>query len=296
MKKMLALSVATALFLSACGGGGGGGDSSPAAAAPAVLKLSFSGSPLQAATPAVAHAAVIHAASDTPASDPNATATVTDLTAALAATGVTANVTVQTMDGTALHALIMATDNGASPPQSAYGTVDPTNWNIVNFTFPDMVTTMDVLSQQEASVQFTQDMTVFIQRGYVAGMKTFMVQPIPTCNRLSATSGFTAADGLALAEGGVGSLAFPVGVVTAAEAAGHLGADCLTPDTYITNLRTQRVATDIAAMWNLQINPPPIPTGTPYCSATVTTNCQIQQPASTPFCSATVTSSCKVPH
>ncbi|WP_158933773.1 hypothetical protein [Burkholderia sp. S171] len=270
MKKLLVASAVAALFLSACGGGG----SSSSAAAPApVLKLSYSGSPLQATAPAVAHAAVIHAASDTPASDPNATATVTDLTAALAATGVTANVTVQTMDGTALHALIMATDNGASPPQSAYGTVDPTNWNIVNFTFPDMVTTMDVLSQQEESVQFVQDLTVFTQRGYVAGMETFVVMPIPTCN---ASSTMTAAGGLALAIGGSRSLNFPVGNITPAEAAGHMGTDCLTPDTYITNLRTQRVASDITTLWNLRINPTP-PTSTPMCSATVTTNCQIQQ-------------------
>jgi hypothetical protein len=277
MKKMLALSAVAALFLSACGGG----DSSSSAPAAPVLKLSYSGSPLQAAAPAVAHAAVIHAASDT---DPNATATVTDLTAALAATGVTANVTVQTMDGTALHALIMATDNGASPPQSAYGTVDPTNWNIVNFTFDDMVTTMDSPAQQAAATQFTQDITVFTQRGYVAGMKTFIVQPIPTCN---APSNFTAAYGLVQAESANGSLAFPVGSVTAAEAAGHMGSDCMTPDTYITNLRTQRIASDIAARWNLYLHPlcaasnnqagcvATLPT--PMCSATVTTNCQIQQ-------------------
>jgi len=292
MKKMFALSVAAALFLSACGGGGG---SSPSAAPAPVLKLSYSGSPLQAAAPAVAHAAIIHAASDTPASDPNATATITDLTTALAATGVTANVTVQTMDGTALHALIMGTDNGASPPQSAYGTVDPTNWNIVNFTFDDMVTTMDSPAQQAAQTQFVQDLTVFTQRGYVAGMKTFVVQPIPTCN---AAASFTAAYGLANAENtaSINSMSFPVGIIQASETVGHMGADCMTPDAYILNLRTQRVATDIATMWNLQTSPPPIPTGTPYCSANVTTNCQIQQPTSTPFCSATVTSSCQVPH
>lgn len=246
MIKLLAVSAVTALLLSACGGGGGSSSSAPAAP---VLKLSYSGSPLQGATPAVAHAAVIHAASDT-----DATTTATDLTAALAATGVTANVTVQTMDGTALHALIMATDNGASPPQSAYGTIDPTSYNIVNFTFPDMVTTMDNLSQQEESVQFVQDLTVFTQRGYVAGMKTFVVMPIPTCN---ADSNMTAAGGLALAIGGSRSLNFPVGNITGAEAAGHMGADCMTPDAYITNLRIQRVASDITTLWNLQIGTQP---------------------------------------
>jgi hypothetical protein len=249
MIKLLVAPAVAALFLSACGGGGG--SSSTAAPAP-VLKLSYSGSPLQAATPAVAHVAI--AAAAVPASDPNATATVTDLTAALAATGVTANVTVQTMDGTALHALIMATDNGASPPQSAYGTIDPTSYNIVNFTFPDMVTTMDVLAQQEESVQFVQDLTVFTQRGYVAGMKTFVVMPVPTCN---ASSTMTAAGGLALAIGGSRSPNFPVGNVTPAEAAGHMGADCMTPDAYITNLRIQRVASDITNLWNLQIAPQP---------------------------------------
>jgi hypothetical protein len=249
MIKLLVASAVAALFLSACGGGG---DSSPAAAPAPVLKLSYSGSPLQAATPAVAHVAI--AAAAVPASDPNATATVTDLTAALAATGVTANVTVQTMDGTALHALIMATDNGASPPQSAYGTIDPTNWNIVNFTFDDMVSTMDVPAQQTAATQFTQDLSVFTQRGYVAGMKTFVVQPIPTCD---AATNFTAAYGLVQAEVSASaiSMSFPVGTILASEAAGHMGTDCRTPDTYILNLRTQRVASDIAARWNLTINP-----------------------------------------
>jgi hypothetical protein len=266
MKKILALSVVAALLLSACGGGG---SSSSAASAP-VLKLSYSGSPLQAATPAVAHAAVIDAASD-----PDATTTVTDLTAALAATGVTATVTVQTMDGTALHALIMATDNGASPPQSAYGTIDPTSYNIVNFTFPDMVTTMDDPAQWVEEAQFTHDLTVFTQRGYVAGMKTFVVQPIPTCNgawNLTAANGLSQAEAVSSGQ----SLSFPVGIIQASESAGHMGADCLTPDAYITNLRTQRIAADINTTWNLQINSTP-PTSTPMCSATVTTNCQIQQ-------------------
>jgi hypothetical protein len=271
MKKMLALSVA-ALFLSACGGGG---DTSATAPAP-VLKLSYSGSPLQASTGAVANVAVVGiAAAAVPASDPNATATVTDLTAALAATGVTANVTVQTMDGTALHALIMATDNGASPPASAYGTVDPTSYNIVNFVFPDMVTTMDDPAQGVEEAQFTHDLTVFTQRGYVAGMKTFVVQPIPTCNgawNLTAANGLSQAEAVSSGQ----SLSFPVGIIQASESAGHMGADCLTPDAYITNLRTQRIAADITTTWNLQNTPAPT-TSTPMCSATVTTNCQIQQ-------------------
>lgn len=288
MKKMLALSVAAALFLSACGGGGG--DSSSSAAAPAVLTLSFSGSPLQATTPAVAHAAVIHAASGTPASDPDATATVTDLTAALAATGVKANVTVQTMDGTALHQIVMARNGGASPANSLYGMVDPTNWNIVNFQLTDMVTPWTDPTQQAAVAQFQSDLAVFTQWSYVDGKKTFVVVPIPTCDGdpLNYTN-TTAAGALLVAENQASAIAasFQVGAVTTAEAAGHMGADCRTPDTYISNLRTQRIASDIATRWNLYLHPLCIASNnqagcvatapTPMCSATITTNCQIQQ-------------------
>jgi hypothetical protein len=285
MKKLLVLSVIASLFLSACGGGG----SSSSAAAPApVLKLSFSGSPLQAATPAVAHVAI--AAAAVPASDPNATATVTDLTAALAATGVTANVTVQTMDGTALHQIVMARNGGASPANSLYGTVDPTNWNIVNFQLDDMVTPWTDPTQQASVAQFQSDLAVFTQWSYVDGKKTFVVVPIPTCDGdpLNYTN-TTAAGALLVAEGQASAISasFQVGAVTTAEAAGHMGADCRTPDTYISNLRTQRIASDIAARWNLYLHPLCIASNnqagcvatepTPMCSATVTTNCQIQQ-------------------
>jgi hypothetical protein len=255
MKKMLALSVIAALFLSACGGGG---DSSSAAAPAPVLKLSYSGSPLQAPAPAVAHAAVIHAASDTPAPGTDATTTVTDLTAALAATGVTANVTVQTMDGTALHQIVMARNGGASPANSLYGTVDPTNWNIVNFQLDDMVTPWTDPTQQAAVAQFQSDLAVFTQWSYVDGKKTFVVVPIPTCDGdpLNYTN-TTAAGALLVAEGQAGavSLSFEVGSVTAIEAAGHMGSDCRTPDAYILNLRTQRIASDVAARWNLYLHP-----------------------------------------
>lgn len=250
MIKLIAASVAAALVLSACGGGG----SSSAAATP-VLKLSFSGAPITnavATVAAVQKAAVIHAASDSPTSD--ATATITNLTDALAATGVTANVTVQTMDATGLHAAVQAINGGASPPASAYGTVDPTNWNIVNFTFDDMVTTMDSPTQQAAQASYANDLAVFTEDAYVSGVKTFVVAPIPTCN---AAATDTASFGLsnAQAQASVISLSFPVGVIQASEAAGHMGADCMTPDAYILNLQTTRIASDIAGRWNLTIHP-----------------------------------------
>lgn len=255
MKKLLALCVTAGVLLSACGGGG----DSPSNTAPAaVLKLSYSGSPLQAATPAVAKVAVAHAASAVPASDPAATSTVTDLTAALAATGVTATVTIQTLDGTALHALVMARNGGASPANSLYGMVDPTNWNIVNFELNDMVTPWTDPTQQAAVAQFQNDLAVFTQWSYVDGKKTFVVAPIPTCDGdpLNYTN-TTAAGALLVAEGQASAISasFQVGAVTGVEAAGHMGTDCRTPDTYITNLRTQRIASDIAARWNLYLHP-----------------------------------------
>ncbi|WP_075358922.1 hypothetical protein [Caballeronia sordidicola] len=283
MKKMLALSVAAALILSACGGGG---DNSSAPAP--VLKLSFSGAPITEAAGAVAHAAVIHAAADTPAS--GASATVTTLQDALTAAGVAANVTAGVIDGTTLHQIVLARNGGNSPDNSLYGTVDPTDWNIVNFQLDDMVTPWTDPTQQAAVAQFQNDLAVYTQWAYVDRKSTFVVAPIPTCDGDPANpTNTTAVGALQVAEGQAAaiSISYSIGHVQASEVVGHMGDDCRTPDAYILNLRTQRIVSDIVTQWNNTMHPlcaasnnqaGCIPTPpTPMCSATVTTNCQIKQ-------------------
>jgi hypothetical protein len=162
------------------------------------------------------------------------------------------------MDGTALHALVLARNGGASPPNSAYGTVDPTNWNIVNFQLDDMVTPWTDPTQLADVEQFQNDLAVFTEWSYVDEKKTFVIAPIPTCDGdpLNLTN-TTAVGALQIAEGQASAISasYGVGAVSSAEAAGHMGADCRTPDAYILNLQTTRIASDIAARWNLVLHP-----------------------------------------
>ncbi|BBP95932.1 hypothetical protein BSFA1_10610 [Burkholderia sp. SFA1] len=115
MKKTIAAALACAAVLAACGGGGDDGPSSTAK----VATISYYGNPLptaQSAQSAAKVAAVAHAASDPAASDAGAQTALT-LTQALAAQGVTAQVTPQVINGTTLHALIMGENNGLPPTQ-----------------------------------------------------------------------------------------------------------------------------------------------------------------------------------
>jgi hypothetical protein len=260
MFKLLIASVVAALFLSACGGGG----SAPAVAPVAnTMKLSFYGNPLQSNPNApVAHFAVAHAsaATDSAASDA-AAQTVSDLTAALAAQGVTANVTAQVMDGTTLHQLIQATNNGVGPTNDQL-TVDPSEWLIANFTLDDMVTDPADPVQAAAIAQFQADLVVFVNRAHLAGKQTFIVVPFFTCD---ASLEHTAAWGLHEAELNASNAAFALdagamptmsaalvdGATPNAVAVSHMGADCRTPDAYLQNLRTQAVALDIATRLKL---------------------------------------------
>lgn len=247
---------ALALTLAACGGGGS--DPAPTPVAKTTPTLSFYGNPLPTtpASGAVANAQVVHALAADPASDANEE-TVTTLQDALAAQGVTAVVTPQLMNGTTLHALIMGEDNGLPPTNDQFVT-DPSGFLVVNFTLDDMVTPKTSPTQQAAMVQFQQDMTTFIQRAEVAGKRTFVIMPIPTCDTVTGNS---AADGLIQADeqvvgaaGGILVGALPLiettdsnGVVTDTYTQGHLGSDCRTPDAWLLNAWTAAIATPIAA-------------------------------------------------
>ncbi|MDR5736166.1 hypothetical protein QCE47_28030 [Caballeronia sp. LZ025] len=251
MKKTIAVALACAAVLAACGGGGDGTPSSTA-------KISYYGNPLpQAATTSatVKVAAVAHAASDFTASDA-AAQTVQTLTEALAAQGVTADVTPQVMNGTTLHALIMGENNGLPPTQDQFKT-DPSGFIVANFELDDMVTRNDDPAQVAALAQFQHDLYTFIQRAHVAGKLTFVILPIRTCAQ---PFGKSAADGViqaattatslssGYAVGGVpyNAVSDASGVFTDTVTAGHMGADCRTPDAYLINMSNQNMAERMA--------------------------------------------------
>jgi hypothetical protein len=257
--------IVLAALLSACGGGG---SDSPAPST--VIKkptLSFYGNPLGSTVVKSSAKAATDTAASAPESASDAAAeTVQTLQDALAAQGVTATVTPQVMDGTTLHALIMGENNGLPPTDDQFKT-DPNGFLVVNFVLDDMVTPKDDPNQVAALAQFRQDLYVFIQRAHVSGKLVFVIQPIPTCDVPNIADGGsgarTAADGLIEAIGNAAGQAggFPVGgidgmayvtdpnthVVTNTYTAGHLGADCRTPDAWLTNQWTTAIATPIAA-------------------------------------------------
>ena len=257
MFRMMVAAGLAAVFLVACGGGSG--DAQPTAKA---LTISMYGKPLVSATSgATAHAqlaAVVRAASTPAAGASDAQATVQTLQDALAARGVTANVTAQVMDGTTLHQIVMGVDNGLPPTPDQFKT-DPSEWMVVNFQLDDMVTPASDPAQQAALKQFAQDLTVFAQRAAVSGKAVFAVRPIPTCDtQYSASAGLSSAMTQALVDGapirfigetGV-SFSFGSGVAvpsTNSPGVDHFGADCRTPDAYVQNLVVQSVADSIAA-------------------------------------------------
>jgi hypothetical protein len=257
MKKMMIAAALASAFLVACGGGSGGG-SNPQPAAK-TLTISMYGKPLVFGSTTVAHAqfSVIsnaEAATTTTA----AQTTVQTLQDALAARGVTANVTAQVMDGTTLHQIVMGENNGLPPTPDQFKT-DPSEWMVVNFQLDDMVTPSSDPAQQAAMQQFAQDLIVFSQRAAVAGKAVFAVLPIPTCDtQYSAASGLNYAMNQAFINGaplrfiGQTGVAFLFGgaQVQAADSSpgvDHFGADCRTPDAYVQNLQLQSVADSIAA-------------------------------------------------
>ncbi|TDY23940.1 hypothetical protein B0G81_4342 [Paraburkholderia sp. BL6665CI2N2] len=258
MKKTAAIILFTAALLSACGGGGGDSGQPTSKA----LTISMYGKPLvSASSGATAHAqlaAVARAASTPAAGASDAQATVQTLQDALAARGVTANVTAQVMDGTTLHQIVMGQNNGLPPTPDQFKT-DPSEWMVVNFQLDDMVTPASDPAQQAALKQFIQDLTVFAQRAAVSGKAVFAVNPIPTCDtQYSAAMGLSSAmteasnNGAPLRFIGEYGVAFLFGgpkVVAIASSPGieHFGADCRTPDAYIQNIQIQSIADSIAA-------------------------------------------------
>ncbi|AET90654.1 gp28 [Burkholderia sp. YI23] len=226
------------------------------------MSIKYYGAPMPQANQAVSKAAVAHAASG-PADDGGAAATVQTLTQALAAQGVTAEVTPVTMTATALHDLVMSTNGGVRPTNDdlAKANIKATGYAVVNFQLDDMVTSRDDPAQAAALEQFKQDLITFIQQQHLDAKWTFILTPIPTCDL---PVGHTAADGLSEAEAKATSeaLAFMAGEVPSSAVAqpngdlintsiiGHMGADCRTPDAYIVDHWTQTAAARMALSFN----------------------------------------------
>lgn len=251
MIKTAIITALTAMALSACGGGGGGDSNSAPTAKPA-LTLSFYGLPLKG-TQSTAHAAIIRAAaSDTTASAPSGTSDSTDtvqsLESALAAQGVTANVTAQVMDGTTLHGIVMGENNGLPPTPDQFGK-DPSEWLIVNFQLDDMVTPWTDPNQQAAVSQFANDLAVFVNRAHVSGKQVFVVAPIQPCASVPSSDAYYGLTS-AMVQAGNSALMYTVGTLSnTLSTPDSMGADCRTPSTAMLNLRTQQVAIDVAARY-----------------------------------------------
>ncbi len=268
MKKRLAAALLLAAGLAACGGGSGDGDSGGATPAAKSLTISMYGKPVvTSTTTAVVHSqfslisAAVAADTSNPASDAQATAR--SLTDALAARGVTADITNQVVDGTALHQIVTTEYNGKSPTADQFKT-DPSSWLIVNFQLDDMVTPTTDPAQQAALQQFTADLLVFSQWAAVAGKAVFVVQPILTCDSMySAASGLSNAEQVAQSNGapirftgtvptGFGFDSNGNAVPSAGADLSHYGADCRTPDAYLQNAVVDSIADDIALAYKEQ--------------------------------------------
>lgn len=273
MRKMMVAAMLASACLAACGGGDDGGGS---ALASKPLTISVYGKPLVSGAPAAVARAQFSLISRAEAAEPasgasDVKATVQSLTDALAARGVTADVTPQVMNGTSLHALIMGEDNGLPPTPDQFKT-DLSGSVIANFQLDDMVTPWSDPAQQAAAAQFKQDLEVFIQRMHVAGKQVWLVLPIETCDYPAASSGFrgsyTAADALTQMisqatsdTGGQATGRLSYSYVTTYDSAtdsyntvntvteGHMGSDCRTPDAYLQNLQVQSVADTVAALY-----------------------------------------------
>lgn len=259
MIRTIAVAFLFTLGMAACGGGGDD-------AGPKPLTISMYGKPIvSSSATAVAHSqfSFISAAvaADAPNSASDAQATVQSLTAALAARGVTADITPQVMNATALHEIVTTNYNGKSPTPDQFKT-DPSSWLIVNFQLDDMVTPASDSAQQAAMKQFTQDLLVFTQWAAVAGKAVWVVEPILTCDtQYSASFGLLTAEQEAFSDGAplhfIGQVPLSIlwpgngGAPSAADgqSLSHLGADCRTPDDYLNNALLNSIADQIASVY-----------------------------------------------
>ncbi|WP_322105836.1 hypothetical protein [Paraburkholderia sp. J41] len=273
MKKRLTLALLLAAGLTACGGGGGGGGDGGGQPAAKALTISMYGKPIvSSSSTTVSHAqfSLISAAvaADAPSAASDAQTTVKSLTDALAERGVTASITPQVIDGTALHQIVTTQYNGKPPTPDQFRT-DPSEWLIVNFQLDDMVTPSTDPKQQAAMKQFAADLIVFSQWAAVAGKAVFVVNPIETCDtRYSASAGLRIAIIDAFTSGAplhfTGNVPLSIGFdlndkpsAASGQDLSHLGSDCRTPDAYLQNAQLDSIADDVALAYKQSSTPTP---------------------------------------
>ncbi|MGY6256529.1 hypothetical protein ACXIVK_23965 [Paraburkholderia caledonica] len=221
------------------------------------MKLSLYGQPLVKSSTS-AHAQAIPltaAASSTSATSTDANATVDALQAALAARGVTANVTAQVMDGTTLHQIVMGENNGLPPTPDQFKT-DPSGYLIVNFQLDDMITSGSDPAQAAAATQFADDLTVFSQRATVSGKLVYAVLPLPKCNDPNDSARNVLIGSIVQAQrksmlNTMGGIPFCQGTdnYCAAWVAANHGAQCSTPEADLETMRTNSIADYVAALY-----------------------------------------------
>ncbi|HDR9185564.1 TPA: hypothetical protein QDB06_006215 [Burkholderia vietnamiensis] len=249
MKKILAaLAIPLCISMAACGGGDG---DSPAAPSKFAVKLTFSGVPLvrQQKTTRTASTDVASSASATLA--PSAgQATVDALQQRFAAAGAGITVYPGVIDGTTLHQLVMAVNNGVGPTQDemdhAQLPVAPSEWVVLNFQLDDMQTGRNDPAQVAAIEQFRKDLVVFQNRLYLEGKQIYKVLPIRTCEL---PLGQTAADGLADLLASVPGNGYLLGLVDAPDKS-HMGADCRTPDQATQDAHLTAIVTRVVDSYN----------------------------------------------
>lgn len=257
----LGAAMLAALSLSACGGGGG---DSPAVSTPSLdaipvprrIEVSgtsdIAGKPVT--TPTVAKfgaaAGVMHAADPQAASDAAAA-----LQAALSEENVPLSVTIGTMDAGTLHDLVMSDNNGVLVDPGPTG-VAPTVWVVENFTL-DPLTLTDPVVEQAALKQFQNDLFIYTRRNWIAGKRTFVVQPPPSCDPAAQKI----VDQIILTEGEANRQS-PISFLYSASAISLMpnwqaGMDvtCTKPGPELTATITTNLAAEIQAIFALTVHP-----------------------------------------
>lgn len=248
MKKIL-VALAFPLSLSACGGGDDAG--APAAPSKFAVRVTYSGLPLIKSKQASRMAAVDAASAADSAGDESAgQATVDALQKKFAAAGTGITVYPGVIDGTTLHQLVMAVNNGVGPTQNemdhAKLPMAPSEWVVLNFQLDDMQTGRNDPAQAAAIEQFRKDITVFQNRLYLEGKQIYTVLPIRTCEL---PAGQTAADGLSDALRGAPGSSYLLGLRDAPDRL-HMGPDCRTPDQATLDAHMDAIVTPVVASYN----------------------------------------------
>lgn len=243
MKRILAsFAVPVCFALTACGGGDDGG---PASSGPAI-KLTYSGAPLvtsQRARVMLAATDVSSSASAPTVSVGDAQSTVTALQDAFKARGAEIGVYPGVIDGTALHQLVMAENNGVGPTidDIANAKVNISEWVLVNFVLDDMSGYIDSAEKEAKFSQFIKDVRTYAGREYLKGRVVFVARPNVSCApakvvRWVDNNGYVnektyapTTDVLYFSLSSIWDMGEPIGGILKTDPA-HMGADCETPD------------------------------------------------------------------